>query len=59
LDEDGNAVVIEKSFADNRSTGRVVKLDEDGNVFYQFGMEELSSPNDVRVLSTGHLIVST
>jgi len=60
LDADSNLVVIEKSFADNStSTGRVVKLDEDGNVFFQFGLEELSSPNDVRVLSTGNLIVST
>lgn len=59
VDADGNLVTIEKSFSDARASGRVVKLDEDGNVFYQFGLAELASPNDVRVLSTGNLIVST
>jgi hypothetical protein len=59
LDEDGNMVVIEKSFSSGVASGRVVKLDEDGNVFFQFGLAELSAPNDVRVLSTGNLVVST
>lgn len=59
IDEDGNLVTIEKSFSEDTSQGRVVKLDEDGNVFFQFGLAELASPNDVRVLSTGNLIVST
>lgn len=59
LDEDDNLVTIEKSFGDTTTAGRVIKLDEDGNVFYQFGLAELSSPNDVRVLSTGNLVVST
>lgn len=59
LDEDGNIVTIEKSFGETSSSGRVIKMDEDGNIFYQFGLEDLSSPNDVRVLSTGNLIVST
>lgn len=59
VDLDGNLVTIEKSFSDDTSQGRVVKLDEDGNVFFQFGLAELASPNDVRVLSTGNMIVST
>jgi hypothetical protein len=59
LDEDGNMVIIEKSFESGVSSGRVVKLDEDGNVFFQFGLAELAAPNDVRVLSTGNLVVST
>jgi len=59
IDADGNLVTIEKSFSGGTSQGRVVKLDEDGNVFFQFGLAELASPNDVRVLSTGNLIVST
>jgi len=59
LDEDGNLVSIEKSFSEEATSGRVVKIDEDGNIFYQFGLEELASPNDVRVLSTGNLVVST
>ena len=59
LDEDGNMVVIEKSFSATSVAGRVIKLDEDGNVFYQFGLAELAAPNDVRVLSTGNMMVST
>lgn len=59
LDEDGNLVVVEKSFVGGVGRGRVVKMDELGNVFFQFGFRELSSPNDVRVLSTGNLVVSS
>lgn len=59
IDADGHIVTIEKSFANGTSAGRVVKLDDDGNVFFEFGLQELASPNDVRVLSTGNLIVST
>lgn len=59
VDEDENLVIIEKSFGNDTSQGRVIKLDEDGNVFFQFGLKELASPNDVRILSTGNLVVST
>lgn len=59
LDEDGNLVTIEKSYTEDATSGRVIKLDEDGNVFFQFGLAELASPNDVRVLLTGNLVVST
>lgn len=64
VDAEGNLVTVEKSFnttsaTANTTQGRVLKLDEDGNVFFQFGMAELASPNDVRVLSTGNLVVST
>lgn len=59
LDAEGEIVTIEKSFANGTSTGRVIKLDEDGNIFFEFGLAELASPNDVRVLSTGNMIVST
>lgn len=59
LDENGQLVTIEKSFTAGTSAGRVIKIDEDGNVFFQFGESDLASPNDVRVLSTGDMIVST
>ena len=59
VDEDGNLVIVEKSFANGLSQGRVVKIDQDGNVFFQFGLAEMASPNDVRVLSTGNMVVST
>lgn len=59
LDEDDNLVTIEKSFGTKTTQGRVVKLDEDGNIFFQFGLKELASPNDVRMLETGNMVVST
>ena len=59
LDADKNLVVVEKAYDGTTGKGRVVKMDEDGNVFFQFGFNELASPNDVRVLSTGNLVIST
>lgn len=59
LDQDDQFVVVEKSFDGNVGRGRVVKVDELGNVFFQFGFKDLSSPNDVRVLSTGNLVISS
>jgi len=59
LDADENIVIVEKSFDGNISKGRVAKVDELGNVFFQFGLREFSAPNDVRVLSTGNLVVSS
>jgi hypothetical protein len=59
VDEDGNLVIVEKSFANGLSQGRVVKVDQDGNVFFQFGLAEMASPNDVRILENGNMVVST
>jgi len=61
VDADSNLVFIEKSFdpTTGAQKGRVVKMDEDGNVFFQYGLTELAAPNDVRVLSSGNLVVST
>jgi hypothetical protein len=59
LDADMNLVVVEKTYDGTTGKGRVVKMDDDGNVFFQFGFNELASPNDVRVLSTGNLVIST
>lgn len=60
VDGDGFLTIVEKSFsATSPLAGRVAKLDDDGNVFFQFGLAELASPNDVRILSTGNLMVST
>jgi len=59
LDADGNIVVVEKSFANNVARGRVTKVDDLGNVFFQFGLRDFSAPNDVRVLSTGNLVISS
>jgi hypothetical protein len=58
-DPDGNLTVVEKAFDDQIGRGRVVKIDEDGNVFFQYGTGEFASFNDVRVLSTGNMVVSS
>jgi hypothetical protein len=58
-DQDGNLTVVEKAFDEQVGRGRVVKIDEDGNVFFQYGTGEFSSFNDVRVLSTGNMVVSS
>jgi hypothetical protein len=59
IDADNNLVVVEKTFSTPKGGGRVVKLDEDGNVFFQFGQADMAAPNDVRVLSTGNMVLST
>jgi hypothetical protein len=59
VDADGNLVIVEKAFDDKFGRGRVVKMDADGNVFFQYGLTELASPNDVRILSTGNIVVSS
>jgi hypothetical protein len=59
LDANENIVIVEKSFVGNVGKGRVVKIDELGNVFFQFGLREFASPNDVRVLSSGNLVISS
>ncbi len=59
VDADENLVVIEKAFDGDFGKGRVVKVDEDGNVFFQYGLSELAAPNDVRLLANGNLMVSS
>lgn len=59
LDDEENLVFVEKSFQDGSSRGRVAKMDDLGNIFFQFGLDELAAPNDTRFLSTGNLVVST
>lgn len=60
LDPDDNFVVIEKYYlADGTAKGRVVKLDDLGNVFFQWGLSEFLSPNDVRVLENGNMVIAS
>lgn len=64
LDEDGNLVIIEKYFIDDPvagtvGRGRIAKLDEDGNVFFQYGKTEFEAFNDVRALANGNLVTSS
>lgn len=60
IDSGMNLVVIEKSFAsDGTGRGRVVKMDDLGNVYFQWGLSEFSCPNDVRVLSNDNMVISS
>jgi len=59
LDDNGNMVVVEKTFKDMIGRGRVVKIDEQGNVYFQYGYGQFVSFNDVRLLSTGNMVISS
>lgn len=57
LDKDGNIVVAETGIGD--VTGRIVTLDDQGNVIRLVGDGLFSRVNDVRVLEGNNLFVST
>lgn len=57
LDTEGSYVVAESSFLQN--TGRIVKLDQFGNVIWQIGDGLFSKINDVRALLNNDIIIST
>jgi hypothetical protein len=57
LDPIGNYVVAESSFLQN--TGRIVKLDQFGNVIWQVGSGLFSKINDVRALLNNDIVIST
>lgn len=64
LDENDNLVIIEKYFVTDPvygsvGRGRVAKLDEDGNVYFQYGKSEYEAFNDVRLTSTGTMVSSS
>lgn len=63
-DADGNLVIVEKYFIEDEALGRIgrgriAKLDDVGNVFYQYGNLEFEAFNDVRVLGSGNLVASS
>jgi hypothetical protein len=53
----GDFLVSESSFAD--SSGRIIKIDDYGNVIWNFGSGSFSVINDVKVLTDNNLIIST
>tara|TARA_B100000614_G_scaffold262903_1_gene299845 strand:- start:5245 stop:8781 length:3537 start_codon:yes stop_codon:yes gene_type:complete len=57
IDSNGNYVIAESSFV--QTAGRVVKVDDFGNVIWQIGGGEFSKINDVRALLNDNIIVST
>lgn len=57
LDVVGNYVVAETSFLQN--SGRIVKLDQFGNVVWQIGDGLFSKINDVRALLNNNIVIST
>lgn len=57
IDSSGNYVIAETSFVQN--TGRVVKVDQFGNVVWQIGSGLFSKINDVRSMLNNDIIIST
>jgi len=57
MDSRGYVVIAETSFIGN--SGRVIKVDNEGNIVWQIGGGLLSKVNDVRARLNGHVIVST
>ena len=53
---DGNLVIAESSFASNN--GRIIKLDNDGNIIFQYGQGRLGIVNDVSPLDNGNFLIS-
>lgn len=63
IDSDNNLVIIERYYEEDKSSpipigrGRIIKMDEDGNIFWQYGLGVYESFNDVRLLDTGNAII--
>lgn len=57
VDSSGSVVIAETSFVGN--SGRVIKLDDYGNIVWQIGGNLFSKINDVRSSLNGDIIVST
>jgi hypothetical protein len=63
VDGNDNMVVIEKYYVNATNSplpygrGRVIKMDEDGNIYWQYGLGAFESFNDVRTLSNGNVII--
>jgi hypothetical protein len=58
FDEDKNLYISEKSFT-ARNQGRVIKVDLNGNILFEYGFGEFDSPNDVKSLLRNEIIVSS
>jgi len=57
LDEKNNIVIAETSFVGN--AGRVIKVDNEGNVIWQISEGMFSKINDVRAKISGDVVIST
>ena len=56
INEDGNLVVAESSFAD--SSGRVIVLDDFGNIIRSYGERLFGVVNDAKAAGDGHVLIS-
>lgn len=65
VDGDDNLIVIEKYYQDDPNSplpygrGRIIKMDPDGNIYWQYGLGSFESFNDVRTLTSGNVVVSS
>jgi hypothetical protein len=58
MEATGLFVVSEKSLVEDKSS-RVIKVDIDGNVLFDFGYGQIDSPNSVRSLLDNSIIISS
>jgi len=58
FDKDNNLFIAEKSFL-VKNQGRVIKVDFNGNILFEYGFGEFDSPNDVQSLFNNEIIVSS
>jgi hypothetical protein len=58
FDQDNNLFIAEKSFL-VKNQGRVIKVDFNGNILFEYGFGEFDSPNDVQTLLNNEIIVSS
>ena len=63
VDGNDNFIVIEKYYVSSADSilpygrGRIIKMDEDGNIYWQYGLGAFESFNDVRTLDSGNVVI--
>lgn len=55
--KDGTYVLSERAILTNNA-GRIIAIDEDGNILRQFGQGGITLPNDVRILRNDNYLIS-
>ncbi len=60
IDSDQNFIAIERSFnVDGTSRSRIIRIDQNLNIFFQYGEDSFEAFNDVRILNSGEIVTSS
>lgn len=65
VDEDSNLLVVERFFESDPTSpipvarGRVTKMDDEGNIYWQYGMGSFEGFTDARLLDNGNVMTSS